>query len=305
MAELGLTQAELAEKVNGLLRSHGCEGTVSDRTVRNWVTGKTKWPHRRQREAVEAVFGCTAEELGFRPPSASRTTIEPEPPVERRSFLSTATGTAATVVVPVDLRPSTVGTFDVIRLRSGLDTLMALDASRGGHEALERSALAGADEALEKVRQAASQRIRQRLYSVAANYTATAAWAAIDGRRLDRAQARLNRALYLAGMAKDPTVEMRVWNSYAMLAHQRCEYAQALDAGYAAQATAITRRNPLFASLAHARTAIGYSNLGDEQAAMRSLGYAKEALGKASIDDPGRAGWPSTGTLNSPQLRPS
>ncbi|WP_256122555.1 helix-turn-helix transcriptional regulator [Streptomyces sp. LUP47B] len=285
MAELGLTQAELAEKVNGFLRSRGCEGTVSDRTVRNWVTGKTKWPHHRQREALQAVFGCTAEELGFRPPTASRTTTEPEPPVERRSFLSTATGTAATVVVPVHSRPSTVGTSDVIRLRSGLDALMALDASRGGHEALERSALAGANDALEKVRQAASQRIRQRLYSVAANYTATAAWAAIDGRQLDRAQARLNRALYLAGMAKDPIAELRVWNSYAMLAHQREDFTDAVDAGYAAQATGIARRDPFYGSLAHARTAVGQATIGDRQAAIRSLGYAEEALSKARKDE--------------------
>lgn len=288
MAELGLTQAELAEKVNGLLRSHGCDGTVSDRTVRNWVTGKTKWPHLRQREALEAVFGCTAKELGFHPPAA-RSITDPESPVRRRTFFSATTGTAVSVVA-ADSRPMRVGSSDVIRLRSGLDALMALDDSRGGHEGLERAALAGADEALGKLAQAASQRVRQRLFSLAADYTATAAWSALDARRLDQTQQHLDRALYLAGMAKDPMVEMRIWNSYAMLAHQRREYTQAVDAGYAAQATAITRRNPLFSSLAHARTAIAYSNLGDEQAAIRSLEYAKEALGKASTDEP-RPSW--------------
>ncbi|MFF7763962.1 XRE family transcriptional regulator [Streptomyces griseorubiginosus] len=288
MAELGLTQVELAEKVNGVLRSRGCDGTVSDRTVRNWVTGKTKWPHQRQREALEAVFGCTAEDLGFRPPPASSIT-DPESPVRRRTFFSATTGTAVSVMA-ADSRPMRVGSSDVIRLRSGLDALMALDDSRGGHEGLERAALAGADEALGKLAQAASQRIRQRLFSLAADYMATAAWSALDARRLHQTQQHLDRSLYLAGMAKDPIVEMRVWNSYAMLAHQRREYSQAVDAGYAAQATAITRRNPLFSSLAHARTAIGYSNLGDEQAAIRSLGYAKEALSKASTDEP-RPSW--------------
>ncbi|MEU0947547.1 helix-turn-helix transcriptional regulator [Streptomyces canus] len=288
MAELGFTQAELAEKVNGLLRSRGCDGTVSDRTVRNWVTGRTKWPHLRQREALEAVFGCTAEELGFHPPAA-RSITDPESPVRRRTFFSATTGTAVSVVA-ADSRPMRVGSSDVIRLRSGLDALMALDDSRGGHEGLERAALAGADEALGKLAQAASQRVRQRLFSLAADYTATAAWSALDARRLDQTQQHLDRALYLAGMAKDPMAEMRVWNSYAMLAHQRREYTQAVDAGYAAQATAITRRNPLFSSLAHARTAIAYSNLGDEQAAIRSLEYAKEALGRASTDEP-RPSW--------------
>ncbi|MFI1508132.1 hypothetical protein [Streptomyces sp. NPDC020597] len=213
--------------------------------------------------------------------------------VRRRNFISATTGTAVAVVAPiVDSRPSIVGTSDVIRLRSGLDALMALDAVRGGHEALERSALAGADEALEKVKRAASQRIRQRLYSVAANYTSTAAWAAIDGRQLGRAQSRLDRALYLAGMAKDPVVELRVWNSYAMLAHQRDDFADAVDAGYAAQATGIARRDPFYGSLAHARTAVAHATLGDRQAAIRSLGYAQEALAKATEDE-ARPSWVS------------
>ncbi|WP_432043205.1 XRE family transcriptional regulator [Streptomyces cadmiisoli] len=288
MREAGFKQAELAEAVNAHLRLHGTEGTVSDRTVRNWLTAKSRWPHQRQREALEAVFGCTAEELGFRPPAAILPTIELEPPVRRRNFL---TATAVAVVAPAqDSRPSRVGTSDVIRLRSGLDALMALDDKRGGHEGLERSALSGADDALDKVQQASFQRIRQRLFSVAADYTATAAWSALDARQLERTQRHLDRALYLAGMAKDPVVELRVWNSYAMLAHQRGLHTQAVDAGCAAQATAITRRDPLFASLAHARTAIGHSNLGDRTAALRSLGYAQEALGKTSSDEP-RPSW--------------
>ncbi|MEW1722763.1 hypothetical protein [Streptomyces sp. NPDC093109] len=93
----------------------------------------------------------------------------------------------------------------------------------------------------------------------------------------------LARALYLAGMGQDHVVELRVWNSYAMLAHQRGERTEAVDAGLAAQATAITKRDPLFASLAHARTAVGHSTLGERHAALRSLGHAQEALGKAGV----------------------
>jgi tetratricopeptide (TPR) repeat protein len=211
--------------------------------------------------------------------------------VRRRVFLTASTGTtAAAVASGLASRPTAVGSSDVLRLRSGLDALMALDDSRGGHEDLEQSALAGAADALAKQKQAASQRIRLRLFSVAADYTATAAWSALDARQSNRAQSHLNRALYLAGIAKDPIVELRVWNSYAMLAHQLGEHTQAVDSAYAAQATAITRRDPLFASLAHARTAIGHSNLGDRQAALRSLGYAHEALEKTSLDNP-RPSW--------------
>ncbi|MFJ2262834.1 twin-arginine translocation signal domain-containing protein [Streptomyces sp. NPDC087844] len=286
MRERGLTQVELADAVNVRLDASGNVGTVSDRTVRNWLTGKSRWPHFRQRLALEAVFGCTARALGFSPPGRRRpSSSEPESPVDRRNFLTAATATAA-AVTPFVGAPPRVGTSDVIRLRSGLDALVVLDHSRGGHDGLERAALAGAAEALEKQKLGATQRIRQRLFSVAADYTATAAWSAIDARRMDRASQLLGRALYLAGMAKDPVAEMRVWNSYAMLAHHRGEYAEAVDAAYAAQGTAVARRQPLYSSLAHARTAVGHSNLGDAQAAIRSLGYAQEALGKVEMGEP-------------------
>nr|WP_202486202.1 helix-turn-helix transcriptional regulator [Streptomyces sp. SID4985] len=290
LSEAGLTQVELAEAVNDHLRAHGHEGTVSDRTVRNWLTGKTRWPHPRQREALEAVFGRSAGELGFRPPAGRRSPTRTEDPVHRRNFLTAATGTTAAVVPLLATRPYAVGTTDVIRLRRGLDALTALDASKGGHEALERAALAGAADALELQKRAASQRVRQRLFSVAANYTASAAWSAVDARQSERAHGHLNRALYLAGMAKDPVAELRVWNSHAMLARQQHRHVEAVDAGQAALATAATRRDPLCASLAHARTAIGHSNAGDRQGALRSLGHAEDALAKACLEDP-RPSW--------------
>ncbi|MBI0315033.1 helix-turn-helix transcriptional regulator [Streptomyces javensis] len=285
MCERGLTQAGLADAVNTHLHRNGYEGTVSDRTVRNWLTGKTRWPHSRQRAALGAVFGCTAEELGFVPPAPRCPATEPEDPVRRRNFLTATTGTTAAVAVPLIAQHS-VGTSDVVRLRSGLDALVAVDAARGGHDELERRALAGAAEALEKQKLGASQRIRQRLFSVAATYTCQAAWSAIDDKRTDRARGLLERALYLAGMAKDPVAEMQVWNLYSSLSHHRGAYTEAVDCGYAAQATAIARRDPFYASLAHVRTALAHANLGDRQAAVRRLGCAHEALGRASLGDP-------------------
>ncbi|GCD39011.1 hypothetical protein OEIGOIKO_06831 [Streptomyces chrestomyceticus JCM 4735] len=211
--------------------------------------------------------------------------------MRRREFITaTTTMTAAAAMPLIAARPYAVGTTDVIRLRSGLDALTALDATRGGHEALEQAALAGSAEALELQKRAASQRIRQRLFSLAANYTASAAWSAVDARQSDRAQGHLNRALYLAGMGKDPVAELRVWNAHAMLSNHRGEFLQAVEAGKAAQTTAVTRRDPLFASLAQARTAIGYSKLRDRQGALRSLGRAEEALMKAASDE-SRPSW--------------
>ncbi|WP_323180429.1 XRE family transcriptional regulator [Streptomyces sp. NBC_00102] len=304
MREGGFTQAELADSVNARLIALGHDGTVSDRTIRNWLTGRTSWPHPRQREALEAVFGCGAAELGFRPPAGRSGPAEAsESPVNRRRFLTaaataaavTATATAAATGASAAAAPFAgaspfagaqprVGTSDVLRLRSGLDTLTALDDFRGGHTDLEGAALAGAAEALEKQRLGATGRVRLRLFSVAAEYTATAAWSALDARRDNRAHALLGKALYLAGMGQDPVTELRVWNSYAMLARQRGEYREALDSGLAAQSAGVTKRDPLFASLAHARTAVGYAYLGERQSALRSLGYAGESLARAGAE---------------------
>ncbi|MEU6708626.1 helix-turn-helix domain-containing protein [Streptomyces wuyuanensis] len=274
MDETGYTQAELVEALNLSLTAAGHRGTVSDRTVRYWLTGKSQWPQQRQRDALEAVFGCPAVELGF---------VPPEGPLLRRTFLASTTAAGASLTIPPS-NSGRVGTSDVATLRASLESLTGLDDKRGGHAALERSALAGAAECLSKQDKATSQRVRQRLLGLAADFTATAAWSTIDARQLDRADGQLKEALYLARMANDSATELRVWNSLAMLAHQRKEHGQAVDAGYAAQATSITRRDPLFASLAHARTAVGHSNRGDRQAALRSFGFAEDMLSKAEPD---------------------
>lgn len=69
--------------------------------------------------------------------------------------------------------------------------LIEIDAERGGHSALERAALAGVKEALRLQRNSTTQPVRQRLFGIAADYTATAVWSLIDARNLDTANAHL------------------------------------------------------------------------------------------------------------------
>ncbi|NJP45880.1 XRE family transcriptional regulator, partial [Streptomyces sp. PRB2-1] len=95
IAEAGFGQAELAEVLNDWLREHGEEGTVSDRMVRYWVTGRTRRPWKRTRLALEAVFGCSLEELGFEPTAQNSCAGDMEQPVNRRSFLNNSTAAAA------------------------------------------------------------------------------------------------------------------------------------------------------------------------------------------------------------------
>ncbi|MBK3583194.1 hypothetical protein JHN49_05480 [Streptomyces sp. MBT57] len=177
----------------------------------------------------------------------------------------------------------------MIRLRQGIERLVALDDERGG-QGLESVAVAGAAEALGLQGQSATQRVRQRLFALATDYTAQAAWSRIDAGQLDGVEAHLERALTLAGLAQDSERAMQVWNLRAMLARQRQNYAEAVASAQAAQVTAVARRSPLHASLAHARTAVCLAHSGQARPALRHLARAEDALAKADLEQP-RASW--------------
>ncbi|MGA4980145.1 XRE family transcriptional regulator [Streptomyces cinereoruber] len=288
----GWTALELARALNAVIRrvtqKTSARGELSEVTVRKWRSGETTWPQAKARMALEQVSGRTAADLGFLPPDRRKTRTAPEDPLLRRTFLVAAPAAAGATALS-GAAPS-VGSGDVLRLRQQLDTVNALDDQRGGHDRLEKAALAGAAEAVALQERAATQHTRKKLFALAADYTATAAWSCVDARELPRARTHLDRALYLAGLAQDPATALRVWNSMSMLAYQQGNHAEALAAGQAARTTAITRRDPLYASLAHARTAIAHAYLGEHHAALRSLDLATTSLGKADADVP-RPSW--------------
>ncbi|MGW8357687.1 XRE family transcriptional regulator [Streptomyces wedmorensis] len=291
MAKNGWTALELAQALNEVIRDvtqkTSSRGDLSEVTVRKWRSGETTWPQGKARMALKQVTGQSAADLGFVPPDRRKHRSAPEDPLLRRTFLTVAS--AAGAVALSGAAPS-VGGGDVIRLRQQLDTVNALDDQRGGHDRVEKAALAGAQEAVALQARAATQRTRQRLFALAADFTATAAWSCVDARERARARTHLDRALYLAGLAQDPALTLRVWNSVAMLAHQQGDHAEALAAGQAAKATAITRRDPLYASLAHARTAISHAHLDEGRSALRALDLAAASLDKADLALP-RPSW--------------
>ncbi|MGV9816375.1 XRE family transcriptional regulator [Streptomyces cellulosae] len=292
MAELGLTAAELSDLVNEEIGQFtGRLGETSERTVFRWLSGEVRWPHGRQRLALERVSGRPVTDLGFTPRGKSMSTqrsSEEDPEVRRREFVGAAAGVAAapiSVGSPAAAAPQRVGTGDVIRLRDSVERLVAVDAVRGGGS-LERAAVQGSEEALRLQRGAASQRVRQRLFSLAANFTCRAGWALIDAGRLEGAGQHLDRALTLAGLARDPDMEMQVWNMRSMLFRQREDYVAAVAAAQAAQATRIVRRSAVHASLGWARLAVSQAHGGDARAAVRSIGRAEELLAKAEPGEP-------------------
>lgn len=114
MRELGLTQDELAARMNtALAEITGRPGDVSARTIRNLLSGESRRPIGRTCAALELVFGCPVEELGF---TAPRTMQHPqEDPVRRRTFITSATGTATR-----PLRPSRASMFAILTRRKNI-----------------------------------------------------------------------------------------------------------------------------------------------------------------------------------------
>jgi hypothetical protein len=118
------------------------------------------------RLALQAVFGCSMEELGFVQSAGADPSRIAEQPVNRRSFLASTTATAVTPLLAS--RPA-VGASDAQRVRDRLDALNARDDQKGGSDNLEDGALTAAKQALALQSGAATQRVRSRLYGLAAD----------------------------------------------------------------------------------------------------------------------------------------
>ena len=276
--KLDLTQAELARLMNiAVEKLTGRYGTYSERTVYALLNGESTRPHAKTLAALEAVFGCPPQHLGF----ASRPGVNqhpPEPDVKRRRLLADTTGTVL-ATTPAARGRRTVGTTDAERIRSALHSLHDCDQASGGTSTAEAYALEQARKALHLVDTgSASTRVRDLLFAVAADAVATAAWAAVDGHRGTDARRHLEQAMTLAAMSGDGQAQFWVWNSLSMLASQQGKKTEALAAAQAMRGTAAVRKDPLFCSLAHARIAVAHAKLGDRTSATRSLDHARTAL---------------------------
>ncbi|MFD5557858.1 XRE family transcriptional regulator [Streptomyces sp. NPDC127068] len=213
--------------------------------------------------------------------------------MKRRQF-ATATGTiAATTALPDPASASTtrIGMADTQRLEAAFQQIATADQTRGGSTALESRALGFARLALGLQKNGiASQRVRQRLYYLAAVFTDTALWFAIDARALERAERHLDRALRLAGLSGSPDIQLCLWGHAAMLAVQTDNLRDALAASEAGQASTACRQDPAYRSLAAARLAGAQARIGDGTAARRQVDVAARAYERAEPDVP-REAW--------------
>src|ERR1044072_1197233 len=189
LADAGLTQEKLAEGVNKAIeRMTGKPGRISDRVVRRWLSGQTRWPHELQRRALAMTLGREAVELGFVRPPGHPHAATAEDNVNRRQALATGVALGAAVAAPAPATPYRVDMSDVRALQGRFAKLIAADHNKGGDQQTEAAALDMADEVVAlRQRGSSPQRVRRALSATAAACVSSAMWAATDGRRFDAA----------------------------------------------------------------------------------------------------------------------
>lgn len=277
-----MTTREFADALNQCIRKlTGQHSLITERTVLKWRSGETRWPQTLHRTAIRSVTQQDPADLGF--------TIPQRSVAGAKQKTSSLPSRHLSVAMPPSVRRSQprVGVAQVKELTARLPAIVEFDDRHGGTEAVEGRALELARQALDLQQQGtATSRVRGQLYSLGATFTSSAMWAAIDGRRLDAAQRYLHEAVTLAGLSADPAVQFRVWGHAASLYRQLGRYHDAIAADSAARATTVFRRDPLYASLAHARTAAHHGDLHDLNAVKRSIDHARDALARADSSTP-------------------
>lgn len=289
MRAAGHTQQSLADALNDRIEeATGTLGTVSDRTVRNWLTGKSRSPRTRQAAALGAEFGCAVEDLGFAALARTDHAPAPEDPVRRRTFAGSAAAALVAAALPAPSSASPrVGMTDATRLETAFTELTQADNEHGGHVSLETRALAFAEHAMELQNVgSAPPRVRARLYYLASAFTGTAAWSAIDANEPQRAGRHLDRALHLAQLAGSSEMRLRLMGHASVLALQLRRPHDALAAAEAGKSTHACSRDLLYRSLAAARLAGVQAGNGQTRAARRSFDTAVTAFDKADHAQP-------------------
>ncbi|WTI83493.1 XRE family transcriptional regulator [Streptomyces sp. NBC_00726] len=298
MTEHGHSSNSLADAVNSAVEElTGRIGGLDGSSIRAWKAGRVTWPKSATRAALETVTGLPAVALGFVPRGRPLPTLassqQEESDMKRRSLVGGIAAAAAAAATPGTASPRRIGMSDVNRLNRRFAEIVANDHRHGGQPRIEEQATALANEALNLQNSgSATQRVRNSLYASGAAFRSSAMWAAIDGRRYEAAKAHMREAQALAEMSGDQAIKFRIWSHAGTMYRHMGRPADAIAANDVARNLHLTRRDPLFACLGHARHAATLGVTGDATAVKHALGCARDAFERADPDLP-RPAWMS------------
>lgn len=261
-------------------------GNVTDSDVRRWLRGETRWPQDRIRLCLERVLSAPAEDLGFVPRRKSSGSPETDA-VRRRTLLAAASGSVLAVGTSdagdyggPGIR---LGVNDVRRFHQDYVSVLRRDQAGRGTREVESLAV----ELASRIQSAlaascATTRVQDMLYRLAAEVTSSAAFASIDASAPLRARAHLGQALTFAGLSRDSEAMYHVWDHMTLASSQRENHAEAVAGAEVLKRSPIARRDPLYASLGHMRSANGLAQLRRRSEALRALADAERAFARAA-----------------------
>ncbi len=204
--------------------------------------------------------------------------------MHRRTFLAAATGSA--VAAAAQASCPRLGQPDADRFHREYTELQR-DERLGGARRIENQAVELAARIQSSLHAGGiSDRVRRRVYRLASDVTCLAAFGAIDASAPQRARAHLDTALTLAGLARDGEAMYRVWDHLTLTSSQRENHAEAAAGAEVMKRAPTARRDPLFASLGHMRNANALARLRRPGEALRALGLAEVAFGRAGGNRP-------------------
>lgn len=289
MKEHRYSSNSLARAVNSELEAlTGRLGTYDGRHVREWRSGRVRWPNTATRKVLADLSGKSPVDLGFVPRRRISPAAAPqEDPMYRRTLVAGAISTAIAVAAPGTTPTRKIGMNDVVRLQQKFTEVIASDHKRGGQRDIEHLAGHLADTALNLQNSGiATQRVRSSLYATAASFRSSAMWAAIDGRRFKDAIAHMREAQALAELSGDQAIKFRIWSHAGTLYRHMGRPADARAANDVARNLHITRRDPMFASLGMARQMAIQGVSHELRSLPRTFEQAREAMNRASTDTP-------------------
>ncbi|OKI46747.1 hypothetical protein A6A29_27245 [Streptomyces sp. TSRI0281] len=126
------------------------------------------------------------------------------------------------------------------------------------------------------------------LHRQAADALASAAFAAIDASSPQRARAHLDQAMTFAGLSRDSGTTFRVWDHLMLASSQRDNHSEAAAGAEVMKRSTAARRDPLYASLGHMRTANALAYLRSPTDALRAHSLAEKNFDR-SAEAPGSA----------------
>ncbi|MFC5905199.1 XRE family transcriptional regulator [Streptomyces zhihengii] len=277
----------LAIAINAGLESlTGKVGTYDGRHIREWRSGRVRWPNTATRRVLSDLSGRSPVDLGFVPRGrTSPAAVPQEDSMHRRTLVTGAVSTAIAAAAPCAASTRKIGMSDVGRLQQKFTAVIASDHKHGGQRDIEQRAATLADTALNLQNSGtATQRVRSSLYASAASFRSSAMWAAIDGRRFKDALIHMREAQALAELSGDQAIKFRIWSHAGTLYRHMGRPTDARAANDVARNLHITRRDPMFASLGMARQMAIQGVSHELRSLPRTFGQAREAMSRASTD---------------------